>query len=1788
LVGTGFSAQRFVDAVQTFYEEHNRKARIEQDNGQDSNLLFSDAPPVEQIVVDDAFLEGALAELRNNPDIRVRQTPRGENVASEQGENGLLLFPKFRASLAGKSLFVSEERLWLEVTGHSVDHTRIPAREFDCLVVIAAAGPDGLLQKHVVERTGQDKRSVPKRTDRLAQNGYIIKEPVVGEGARTSNLKLKKFLQIPAVPGQDDGSRTAEQPSDGRSIIFYDAWFDATMKMLQDNDNIASMSDLRAGLNIDGKSWETRRYFHCLRRLISAGCLRSLSAAVSGGANDEKSKRKQNMHRSHCLQLLREPTAADRKAFQTGTYKNNRQTIVPDDEEPDDGEELEQSDSGDFHITADAEETTESNKPIAAPIARWTPSVSLYIQIFDLVDNAGPRGLTAKQLYEPLGGASFHRPIDDALNRLTDIWQHSQPPHLRRLTLVRDTVIDNKALVYNFRSLENYGKAVAAGQAVWDAVIKDDARAEFEKAGNAEEQLLDQWGFPLLDKRQFVRGGRASLTECGLGSRSRNARFPARQRDKQSARDEEFENIVSDSDLPQDPQPISHSAARKTAPDLATSTKSTEATSPSQKGSTAGAKDAPSEHIPRSAVPANRPIVNDSIAADVESQEHTTLRDNGADQHKRDDIRQRDISDADDSTRPRKRQRVAQDGGADDADAASASRSQSITLPAETDAARRLREFFENRPKGRPTRTFLEEAEKLRNLVAEEENQRQALEAREQVEPHLHDATGKTLEAGANVDDAAVQSTLEDEVDDDDPTQTRSTRPSRVKRTGLLRSGGFVAAQREKIILDAVHACGGVFPGNNEMWYVLATAWQKLSSQTPDRQTLDRAIRNIIASNKLQKFTWTFSDKKGFVNTRAILAEPHIKLQDPVVKAVQRKVEETFPNQYLPEEVEVFSSLRHQAASAPGTGKPAAVSYAKDSHAAKPNTHDHGLRNVMKRNGAVSGRVKFPPDHTIVVQAMPDVRMPLADIPANDQVDAATEKPPATQPEQRAISSSTLKTNVNKATAGSVIGPVMNGSIASIAKDTINDTASLAARFQKSQRQYQRLPSGLKVLPVPVKRAYRRRHDINTLHPLGEGGEQRQQARSLFMGLPCVLHAATWTFASRAIISETSVIPHRVGIQPVFVKPPSPPSKTLRNVVDEIQLSRKTRRTKLLPYESQDAFYREIRNVQTWEEQMIAADQPLRGEEGVTFINHTLKVPHVVLKRASQKKRPEGVPLVSTAREPSPKKKYRSRIATIAPTVEVEEEEPRPVLGRAKGDARKRRDRRGAASFADGERLIAAIALIMVVAGGINQDRLSWTLISHALSFRYDGEFLRRRWNFYRRGRQGDLDALRDAIREPFLVAYENDKIPKVDYQDIGATDWPALLEWVEDEVMPTVRDRANVDNKVTTLPVGNVPNQAFHEALGGPLGAGTRKNDYFENPVVDHRKQMVLHHFNGIILPSESTTNRNQEDNVLLKSWIRAVALTREFTYDADAASARLSVFDASALSQVTQEMVDSQLLIQDRKGRHLPGRNFQVHQNVLSQFSRWSRQDEHLYLRDAADARSAIDAHFETNDSLELVTTAQDVEYLVLTNMVAQGFITPKIGLPERNDDPAAPHPKLTKWSYGGNNYEMKNVKISDLKFPIFYQKTDNYTSDHGLQSAPIPSYPNTIFPNEPDYRHPIWTDIHGNRLHDVWDMAVRSILHVIVYRSGYTATMIEAAHNSKLWTWEIDLVLSWMEAAGIAEHCGAEEEEANFDPLTGAWRGGWRASAWWYCAFLPEIADWPVPGGSFAEQIGGWFPS
>jgi transcription factor C subunit 3 len=78
--------------------------------------------------------------------------------------------------------------------------------EFDLLSHIAVTRSEGILQGELVRVSGQDKRSVPKRTDALQKKGYILKEVVYQRGMRTSRLISKKFA-TPSTKQNDQAER---------------------------------------------------------------------------------------------------------------------------------------------------------------------------------------------------------------------------------------------------------------------------------------------------------------------------------------------------------------------------------------------------------------------------------------------------------------------------------------------------------------------------------------------------------------------------------------------------------------------------------------------------------------------------------------------------------------------------------------------------------------------------------------------------------------------------------------------------------------------------------------------------------------------------------------------------------------------------------------------------------------------------------------------------------------------------------------------------------------------------------------------------------------------------------------------------------------------------------------------------------------------------------------------------------------------------------------------------------------------------------------------------------------------------------------------------------------------------------------------------------------------------------------------------------------------------------------------------------------------------------------------
>ena len=135
-------------------------------------------------------------------------------------------------------LFISEERMWHALAGHGPDLQRITKPEFQCLSVITSCREKGILQADLTKATGQDKRSLPKRTQNLYENGYIEKKPVLFKGTRTSWLYAKQFapkttsLRVSASETKEALSDAPEH--DKGAVVDYRVLFNAIFSILRD------------------------------------------------------------------------------------------------------------------------------------------------------------------------------------------------------------------------------------------------------------------------------------------------------------------------------------------------------------------------------------------------------------------------------------------------------------------------------------------------------------------------------------------------------------------------------------------------------------------------------------------------------------------------------------------------------------------------------------------------------------------------------------------------------------------------------------------------------------------------------------------------------------------------------------------------------------------------------------------------------------------------------------------------------------------------------------------------------------------------------------------------------------------------------------------------------------------------------------------------------------------------------------------------------------------------------------------------------------------------------------------------------------------------------------------------------------------------------------------------------------------------------------------------------------------------------------------------------------------
>lgn len=122
-------------------------------------------------------------------------------------------------------IYASTERRWQALAGHRPASSKVPKLDFECLSIIGARKEAGILQPELVRISGQDKRSVPDRTRRLQERGYIDKIPVLVKQSHTSKLTLKRFAsKINDESTLNDSSIGPIQPESKETAIDYQAF----------------------------------------------------------------------------------------------------------------------------------------------------------------------------------------------------------------------------------------------------------------------------------------------------------------------------------------------------------------------------------------------------------------------------------------------------------------------------------------------------------------------------------------------------------------------------------------------------------------------------------------------------------------------------------------------------------------------------------------------------------------------------------------------------------------------------------------------------------------------------------------------------------------------------------------------------------------------------------------------------------------------------------------------------------------------------------------------------------------------------------------------------------------------------------------------------------------------------------------------------------------------------------------------------------------------------------------------------------------------------------------------------------------------------------------------------------------------------------------------------------------------------------------------------------------------------------------------------------------------------
>ncbi|QGA14676.1 hypothetical protein EYB26_002332 [Talaromyces marneffei] len=1647
--------------------------------------------------LDRALQEDLWGWLTLNPEVSVGQNKQYNGLSLSEAE-----------AIAELRLFVSEERTWKALTGHEKNESKVPATEFFLLSIIASCRSQGILQTDLVRRSGQDARSVPKRTDALRTKGYIDKRQVQAKSAKTSLCTFSRFAN--AVDG--DAERPEAKSIQSRDMIDFDAFCQDIFRILKQYQIIAR-SDLKDELGFDD-TWRRRILSRAIRKLEAIGCVQRVKA---------RSQFHDTMKSLHpCVLLVREPTDVDLKLFKSD-YKTILSATDQENEEVEDQAEMQAFDHR---------------------LIQWTPDANFANLIASLINESGTAGRTNAEVIRDGFGKIFRRPSENTLNRITECWQLSQPSHLRNSAIVRDTALNGTVTHYVHYSYSNFKQLVDTGRADWEAVTFRPRDAKSSKLAIPPPDVLpmtDQDGLAPFKppKGATERDHYCTVLSKGLSSYTttksdpipminQNGEFvavfprdvdsfpghrsmpktPSSQTAVEKRQIEPLSELIFET-VVETPRYAQMTKAEKIEVELRKNEK------PAREVFAAFGLDESWTHVAVRLMERNAP----GVYMTTKGKARPAGKRQGRPKESRiavfrsstlvEFLRSLPQTATDiDQAIPRAAisRHTTRTTGLDSSTMTSnddlTSEKTHIcdeTVPALTYSVPEVQIDKQNVIAPTPVITASDPTVSESFTTSLDRSGIQNVAPLETDERYAKPTTTKTTSASKtnefkiDIPPDLPKDILPDAIGSTNGTSVpgpghdpRPQAPVIFSKSRRLDKEGSVARLRRTIIMDIIKQAGGAFPSGSEIWHAYATVWMKHLKHTekPDSRTIRNVVKHLIDSGKLRQITFSGKGPKGVMVTRSIVMTPEISPSSPLVTRMREEVLKS--NYYVPDNVEIDANI---------------------------------TRIVRGLSGAPTGvytkQLPIEPEITVNLRTKPASVIAL-ERRKEQALHKRLSKPIRLMgiKHKGRLQTSEGITSFSRPMSKRVVKrhsrPPSDIEEEPLEESTPMDIGVPSINLKRRSRQ------GLSDRSLSEVKRHKRTYTESRYDRFLDGLEDVAQWELSNMLLSDAERASS--FIPNPIEDSAGFIHHTVNAAfeqaPIVGNIRFAGEKRKKTAASSMPGLRRRRRRSLMAPEAKFKLISPRESLvadnapKPWP--IAHAQQPI-GDDLYTqpTDSHALEPSSPAYEEAISDHQAEGkTNLIST-----------------------------------------RRRRRGLKTLSSSmiERIKYAIVVVRTIAGGTQGRTVEWDLVTKAFP-REDPEIIKMTGKLLLNRDRRQLAQMQDEFRVKLLAEYrkENPSIPTINFNNMASYDWDAAVTWATAQYYsPSARD-------VPMLPGSRA---RLVQDLSHRVD---RVSDEFEmiytsNPTLSVAKRESLFTSRPFLskLNTAADHDRDQnEDKQAVKCWILSNVVAQEATYDATDARMKLSRFSSDIIEEAIKELIRDRFISQTNRGRVVPGRNFIFTDNFYFTFGRRRAIDSEI-LRQASNYKRVLDDDFKRDGVSQIKYDASDGEVLAVMALAANGrvHIFP-------NDPPADPF-GLTE-----GNYETRTLDKAIFKFQVdVIPDSNRYEYGNPARNKANGRYPpiedeevkqlmSGNYGNESLAKIPIWLDINGNVHEELWESIVSAIVGILAIRPKIDIASLHEQLQKFLAPWDIERVLIWLEKMGLAENEGAAGDE-----------GIWSVKEYWW---------------------------